>query len=64
MSSPNFSLDMLINSGFIKKSLSNQNHYISTTTIPMTNNLGRVVTYHEGLSPIKSHDTLVAWSWR
>ena len=25
--------------------------------------LGRVVTYHEELSPIKSHDPLITWSF-
>ena len=30
----------------------------------MTTNLGKVVTYHEALVPIKSHDTQTTWSWK
>lgn len=32
---------------------------ISTTTAPMDTKLGKVVTYKEGLPPIKSHDPLI-----
>ena len=30
--------------------------------MPMATKVGRVVTYHEGLPPIKSHDRLITWS--
>ena len=30
--------------------------------MPMANKLGRVVTYHEGLPPIKPDDPLFTWS--
>ena len=30
--------------------------------MPIATKLGRVVTYHEGLPPIKSHDPLITWS--
>ena len=37
---------------------------ISTTTMSMATKLGRVVvTYDEGLPPIKSHAPLVMWSY-
>ena len=29
----------------------------------MATKLGGMVTYHEELQPIKSHDTLIPWSW-
>ena len=35
--------------------VTNQNHYISLTKVP----IGRMVTYIEGLLPIKSHDALI-----
>ena len=34
-------------------------YHISTTAVPMTTKLGRMVTYLEGLLPIKSHDPLI-----
>ena len=30
--------------------------------MPMGTKLGRVVTYHEGIPPIKSRDPLITWS--
>ena len=36
--------------------------HTSTTTIPMDTELGRVITYHEGLLSIKSRDSFVTWS--
>ena len=36
--------------------------HISTTTVPMTTKLDRMVAYLDGLLPIKSHDPLLAWS--
>ena len=31
--------------------VTNENHYISTTTVPMTTKLGRMVIYLDGLLP-------------
>ena len=39
--------------------MTNWNHDISTTTVPMVTKLGRMVTYLDGLLPIKSHDPLI-----
>ena len=36
--------------------------HTSTSTIPMDTELGRVVTYHEGLLSVKSRDSFVTWS--
>ena len=36
---------------------------ISTTAMPMATKLARMVTHHEGLLPIKSHDTWITWSF-
>ena len=36
--------------------------YISNSTIPITTKFFRMVTYDEGLQPIKSHDSLITWS--
>ena len=33
----------------------------ATTTMSMATKVGRVVTYHEGLPPTKSHDPLIKW---
>ena len=38
--------------------------YISTTEVSTPTNLGRLVTYLDGLLPIKSHDSLISWSWK
>ena len=38
-----------------------QSKNISTTTISLVNKLGRMVTYLDGLLPIKSHDPLITW---
>ena len=32
---------------------------VSTTTMPMTTKLGKLMTYHEGLLTIKSQDPLI-----
>ena len=32
--------------------------------MPMATKPDKVVTYHMGLPPIKSHDTLAKWSWK
>ena len=41
--------------------MADQKH-ISTTAISMATKFGRVVTYHEELPPILSHDTSNTWS--
>ena len=38
--------------------ITNQNHYISNTE-PMAARLGRMVTYFDGLLPIKSNNPLI-----
>ena len=46
------------------KSHDKSNHYamsISTTTMSMTTKLRRMVTYIEGLLPVKQHDLLTIW---
>ena len=51
--------------GDLSKSMYNfalQHHlkyYMSTTKMPIATKLGKIVTYHEGLLPIKSHDFLI-----
>ena len=42
--------------------VTNQNHYISTKKVPMTNKFGRMIISVEGLLPIKSHDPFIIWS--
>ena len=43
--------------------VTNENNYFSTTTpLLMATKLGRMVTYLDGLLPIKSHDPLITWS--
>ena len=39
-----------------------QTKHISTTRVPMTTKLDRMVTYLDGLLPIKSRDYLITWS--
>ena len=34
--------------------MTNKNHYISTTRVPMATKLGRMVTHLDGLLPLKS----------
>ena len=38
-----------------------QDHKISTSTVFMTTNLGRLGTYLEWVLPIKSHDHMIKW---
>ena len=35
----------------------------STTRVPLATKLGRMVTYLDGLLPIKSHDPMIRWSF-
>ena len=37
-------------------------NHISTYTVPMTTKLGKMITYLQGLLPIKSHEALIVWS--
>ena len=39
----------------------NQKHYISTIRVAVTSELGRMVSYLDGLLPIKSNDPLMTW---
>ena len=39
-------------------------HHIYSTTVPMATNLVRVVTYQKGILLIKSHDSLITWSYK
>ena len=31
--------------------------------MPMATKFDRIITYLDGLLPIKSHDPLITWSW-
>lgn len=42
--------------------MTNLKHYTSTTLVPMTTKLCSMVTYLEGLLPLKPHDPLIRWS--
>ena len=44
--------------------VTNENHYFSTTRVPMTTKFGRMVTYLDGLLPTKSYGFLISWSSR
>ena len=50
--------DYVVSQGHV----TNKSHYISTNTVPMANKLDRMVTYLDGLLPIKSHDSWITWS--
>ena len=43
--------------------MKNENHEISTTKLPLATELGKMVTYVNGLLPIKSQDPFFMWSW-
>ena len=47
----------------LANSRENYNYYHFTTTLSMTNKLGRRVTYIEGLLPIKSNYSSMTWSF-
>ena len=59
-------LQHLTQMGLIKQmlltSLENIKTLYSTTRVSMATNLGRMVTYLDGILPIKSHDPLITWS--
>ena len=42
--------------------VTNGKHRPSTTRVPMATKLGRMITYLDGLLPIKSHDPLITCS--
>ena len=42
--------------------VTSSDYYISTTTVSMAVTFGGMVTYHEGLLTIKSHNVLIIWS--
>ena len=42
--------------------VTDKNHYISSTTVPMATKLDRMVTYFERLLTIKSFYVLITWS--
>ena len=42
--------------------MTNENHDISPTRVPMATKLGRVKTYLDGVLSIKSLDPLIKWS--
>ena len=46
----------------LKGHVTEENHYISTTRVPMATKLDKMITYFDGLLPIKSHDSLITWS--
>ena len=46
----------------LEDQLTNWNHYVSPTKVPMATKLGRIVTHLDGLLPIKSHDPLITRS--
>ena len=47
--------------GFIPDHVKNWNYYISTTTMFMATKFGKMVTFHDGFSPIKAHDFVITW---
>ena len=49
-------------SGHVEFALQPLKHHISTAAMHMAFKLDRVVTYDDGLPPIKSHDLLITWS--
>ena len=61
-----YALDIKSNSEFRRACgillFKHEKHFISTTTMPIATRLARVLTYYEGLPPIKSDDPLVTWS--
>ena len=42
--------------------VTNENHYIFPTRVSMATKRGRMITYLDGLLPIKSLDSLITWS--
>ena len=48
----------------LQSHLTNENHYTSTTRVSMATKLSRMVAHLDGLLPIKSHDSLIMWSFK
>ena len=46
----------------VQSHVTNKNHYISTTRVPMATKLGRMVAHLDGLLQIKKHEPLITWS--
>ena len=59
---PTHKVTWLFGDAILRDLVTNWNHYNSTTRMPMTTKLCRMVTCHEGLSPIWSYDLLITWS--
>ena len=49
---------------FLQEHVTNWKQYISSTTVPMSTKLVRLVTYLERLQPIYLLDPLVMWFWK
>ena len=61
-----YALEIKSNGGFKRACgillFNHEKHFISTTTMPIATKLARVLTYYEGIPPIKSDDPLITWS--
>ena len=42
--------------------VTNKNHFISTSRVSMATKFGRMVTYLDGLLPIRSYNSVILWS--
>ena len=47
--------------GDFQDHVTNQNHDVSTTAMPIAPKLGRMITYLDGRPPIKSNESLITW---
>ena len=47
---------------FLQSHVTKENHYISTTRVPIATKLVKMVDPLDGLPPIKSHDLLISSS--
>ena len=59
---PNHKVIQCSNHMILQSCLTNKNHYISTTRVPMATKLGRMVICLDRLLPIESHGLLIMWS--
>ena len=41
----------------------NKNHFMFTTIVPLATKLGTMITYLDRFLPLKSHDSLITWSY-
>ena len=53
---------MPLSSSDLASSRDKQKSLISNTRLPMPTELGKIITYPDGLLPIKSQDSLIMWS--